>query len=83
MCNFIKIVTLGTGGIKCASGAIIRFHNGLWLGEFRTLDPCISVWESCSGEMFCLCNPRLLGALVTDSDAFRDRVGGMLNRCVV
>ena len=38
-CNFVKVFSVGTGGIKCASRAIIRFHNSLWLSEFRTLDP--------------------------------------------
>ena len=69
-----KIVTLGTGGIKPASGSIIRFHYSLWLSDFQALDQGIFPWGGGSGEVFRLCNPRLLGS-------FSDRFGSFSRPC--
>ena len=72
-CNFIKIVTLGARGVKRASRAVIRFHNSLWSSDFWAFDPGIFPWGG-SGEVFRLCNPRLLGS-------FGDRFGSFLRPC--
>lgn len=58
-CNFVKVVALGTSSVERAGGAVIRFHNGLWSGDFGTLNPCLFLWGSCGSEIFSLCNPCL------------------------
>ena len=67
-CNFIKVAVLGTGSFERASGVVIRFHNGLWPGDFGILNPFVFLWGSCGTEIFSLCNPRLF---VGFSDRFR------------
>ena len=67
-CNFVKFFAVGTSSVDRASGTIIRFHNGLWSGDFGTLNPCLFPCGSGGGEIFSLCNPRLF---VGFGDRFR------------
>ena len=70
VCDFIKIVTLETGGIKRARGLIIRFHNSLWSSDFWALDPGIFLWGGGSSKcLICVIHVALV-ASVTDSEAF-------------
>ena len=53
-CNFVKVVALGTSSVECTGEAVIRFHNGLWTGDFWRLNPCVFPCRSCGGEIIIL-----------------------------
>ena len=67
-CNFINVVSVGTGGVESTGRVVVRFLSELWLNYLWGLKPGILPGGCNGSKVFGLGDPRLFCCL---GDGFR------------